>query len=297
MYHSSSNYIFIKQPFNLDSQAMKCPCAPTLRESNLLVALRKKKEKHHQFVSLVTSQRPIEMDHLKILQDWNHGIMSLIMNHAKSQQVWQRCADLEDSHGRCPLEMCWLISQHRKKVDNEDEVGMGQKSTNLFGSIFLWAMYYHVLPSFGDEIWFDAPNPKTCGRYTPCWAMLLSQQSSTPCFGLCQMFMAFRSHGGGVMSNLSPMFHPFEGRGPKRIFVAWQVATQSHSSIAVGQNLDNFNDNWFRKKSQLHPAGTASWSIFSSVAQPSWRHLSPGFLELAGCAGLSQWIPVISLYF
>ena len=36
----------------------------------------------------------------------------------------------------------------------------------------------------------------------------------------------FRSHGGGVMSNLSPMFHPFEGRGPKRIFVAWQVATQ-----------------------------------------------------------------------
>jgi hypothetical protein len=45
-----------------------------------------------------------------------------------------------------------LISQHRKKVDNEDEVGMGQKSTNLFGSIFLWAMYYHVLPSFGDEI-------------------------------------------------------------------------------------------------------------------------------------------------
>ena len=43
MYHASSNYIFIKQPFNLDSQAMKCPCAPTLRESNLLVALRKKK--------------------------------------------------------------------------------------------------------------------------------------------------------------------------------------------------------------------------------------------------------------
>ena len=44
MYHASSNYIFIKQPFNLDSQAMKCPCAPTLRESNLLVALRKRKK-------------------------------------------------------------------------------------------------------------------------------------------------------------------------------------------------------------------------------------------------------------
>lgn len=151
-----------------------------------------KKKKHHQFVSLVTSQRPIEIDNLKILQDWNHGIMWLIMNHAKSQQVWQRCADLEDSHGRCPLEVCWLTSQHRKKLIMKMKlVWVKNQQTCLARSIFLWAMYYHVLPSFGDEIWFDAPNPKTCGRYTPCWAMRLSQQSSTPCFGLCQMFMAF----------------------------------------------------------------------------------------------------------
>ena len=169
-----------------------------------------KKKKHHQFVSLVTSQRPIEMDNLKILQDWNHGIMWLIMNHAKSQQVWQRCADLEDSHGRCPLEVCWLTSQHRKKLIMKMKLVWVKNQQTCLEAFFCGlctTMCSQVLVMKYDLM---LRIQKLVGAIPPVEPCDCRNRAAHLALAYARCLWPFRSHGGG----------------PKRIFVAWQVATQ-----------------------------------------------------------------------